>query len=226
MHNGRVPDGTVIRVVLADDHPVVRRGLRALLETLDGLEVVGEASNGSEAVDLVRSLEPTVVLMDLHMPIMGGVEATRAITASGSSTAVLVLSMYDDDQTVVTAVQAGARGYLLKGADQDEIARALRAVASGDVIFGPGVAGAVLGRVNTPQSPPEMFPELTTRERDILRLLTEGHRTAAIASQLYLSPKTVSNGLTSIFSKLGVTSRAEAIVTAHERGMGPNGRHR
>jgi DNA-binding NarL/FixJ family response regulator len=157
------------------------------------------------------------------MPVMSGVEATRAISASGADTAVLVLTMFDDDQTVVTAVQAGARGYLLKGADQDEIARSLKAVASGEVIFGPGVAGAVLGMMTSPPSPPELFPELTTRERDILRLLTEGHRTADIASQLYLSPKTVSNCLTSIFSKLGVTSRAEAIVAAHERGMRPNG---
>jgi len=219
-HNGRVPAApAVIRVVIADDHPVVRRGLRALLETLDGIEVVGEAGDGVEAVAEVERLAPHVVLMDLHMPGMAGIEATREIVAGGHSTAVLVLTMFDDDTTVLTAVQAGARGYLLKGADQDEIGRALRAVASGQVIFGPGVAASVLGMVGG--AVPNAFPELSDREREILELLASGQRTAAIASTLYLSPKTVSNALTSIFAKLGVENRAEAIVLAHERGLVP-----
>ena len=211
--------------MIADDHPVVRRGLRALLETLDGIEVVGDAGDGEAAVQQVRLHAPAVVLMDLHMPGMGGIEATRRITQSSPGTAVLVMTMYDDDETVITAVQAGARGYLLKGADQDEIGRALRAVASGEVIFGPGVAARVLGMVGgavAPTAPeqPEAFPELTAREREILHLLASGQRTATIAEQLYLSPKTVSNALTSIFSKLDVGSRAEAIVLAHEHGFG------
>jgi DNA-binding NarL/FixJ family response regulator len=153
---------------------------------------------------------------------MAGIEATRQIVSTGSDTAVLVLTMFDDDSTVLTAVQAGARGYLLKGADQDEIGRALRAVVAGELIFGPGVASGVLGAVggaNTEKS--EGFPELSPREREILVLLASGQRTANIAAQLYLSPKTVSNALTSIFAKLGVGNRAEAIVLAHERGLVP-----
>jgi DNA-binding NarL/FixJ family response regulator len=212
----------VIRVVIADDHPVVRRGLRALLETLDGIEVVGEAGDGLTAVEEVARLAPDVVLMDLQMPGMAGIEATRQIVSTGSDTAVLVLTMFDDDSTVLTAVQAGARGYLLKGADQDEIGRALRAVAAGELIFGPGVASGVLGAVGGANSErSECFPELSPREREILVLLASGQRTANIAAQLYLSPKTVSNALTSIFAKLGVGNRAEAIVLAHERGLVP-----
>lgn len=212
----------VIRVVIADDHPVVRRGLRALLETLAGIDVVGEAGDGAAAVAEVERLAPDVVLMDLHMPGLAGIEATRQIVAGGQGTAVLVLTMFEDDTTVRTAVQAGARGYLLKGADQDEIGRALRAVASGEVIFGSGVAASVLGAVGgAAREQPSTFPELTAREAEILRLLASGQRTAAIAATLYLSPKTVSNALTSIFAKLGVENRAEAIVLAHERGLVP-----
>lgn len=216
-----------IRVVIADDHPVVRRGLRALLETLDGIEVVAEAGDGATAVAEVARHTPDVILMDLHMPGLAGIEATRQIVTSGSPTAVLVLTMFDDETTVLTAVQAGARGYLLKGADQDEIGRALRAVTAGEVIFGPGVAASVLGVVgdaaDEAEQPSDDFPELTAREREILALLASGRRTADIASQLYLSPKTVSNALTAIFAKLGVGSRAEAIVLAHERGLIPPG---
>lgn len=213
-----------IRVVIADDHPVVRRGLRALLSTLEGIEVVAEAGDGHAAVEAVAQHAPDVVLMDLHMPGLAGIEATRQIVASGSPTAVLVLTMFDDDTTVLTAIQAGARGYLLKGADQDEIGRALRAVASGEVIFAPGVASSVLSAVGS--TPDRLrgqsgFPELSPREREILMLLATGRRTADIAAQLYLAPKTVSNALTSIFTKLDVSNRAEAIVMAHERGLMP-----
>jgi DNA-binding NarL/FixJ family response regulator len=225
-HNGRMPDAPAgdepIRVVIADDHPVVRRGLRALLSTLDGIEVVAEAGDGATAVDEVSRHAPDVVLMDLHMPGLAGIDATRQIVASGSPTAVLVLTMFDDDATVLTAIQSGARGYLLKGADQQEIGRALRAVASGEVIFGPEVASSVLGAVAAGQDQPRVpggFPELSPREREILALLAGGKRTADIAAELYLAPKTVSNALTSIFTKLGVENRAEAIVLAHERGL-------
>lgn len=222
-HNGRVPIAPdAIRVVIADDHPVVRRGLRALLETLNGIEVVGEAGDGATAVAEVARLAPDVVLMDLQMPGMAGIEATRQIVSEGHGTAVLVLTMFDDESTVLTAVRAGARGYLLKGADQDEIGRALRAVAAGEVIFGPGVASGLLGAVGGATSArSEGLPELSPREREILALLASGQRTASIAAQLYLSPKTVSNALTSIFAKLGVENRAEAIVLAHERGLVP-----
>ena len=227
-HNGRVPERTrpAIRVLVVDDHPVVRRGLRALLDTLDGIEVVGEASDGETAVDLVQQIGPDVVLMDLHMPGMGGIEATRRIAEQGRAPAVLVMTMFDGDEMVVTAVQAGARGYLVKGAEQDEISRALRAVASGEVIFGPDIAAGVLGMLGgaaAAQADQDAFVDLTGRERDILHLLAAGQRTASIAAQLYLAPKTVSNALTSIFAKLQVDGRAEAIVVAREHGFGRDG---
>lgn len=227
-HNGPVPERTrpAIRVLVVDDHPVVRRGLRALLDTLDGIEVVGEASDGETAVDLVQQIGPDVVLMDLHMPGMGGIEATRRIAEQGRAPAVLVMTMFDGDEMVVTAVQAGARGYLVKGAEQDEISRALRAVASGEVIFGPDIAAGVLGMLGgaaAAQAEQDAFVDLTGRERDILHLLASGQRTASIAAQLYLAPKTVSNALTSIFAKLQVDGRAEAIVVAREHGFGRDG---
>ena len=214
-----------IRVVIVDDHPVVRRGLRSLLETLPGIEVAGEAADGEAAVREVQLTRPDAVLMDVQMPGMDGIQATRQIGVCCPGVAVLVLTMFDDDATVFTAMQAGARGYLLKGADQDEIARALRAVVAGEVIFGPQVAARVLSFFAAPTATATSgsdpaFPELSPREFQILDLLASGQRTAAIAEQLYLSPKTVSNNLTAIFAKLQVASRAEAIVLARERGLG------
>ena len=210
-----------LRILIADDHPVVRGGLRALIDSLDGLEVAGEAADGEEAVREAQLLRPDVVLMDVRMPGLGGVDATRRIRAAVPETAVLMLTMYDDDATVLTAMQAGARGYLLKGAEQDEIVAAIHAVAAGQAIFGPGIAGRVLDYFAAPPVPASQpFPELTSRERDILDLLAAGMRTAAIAEQLFLSPKTVSNHLTNVFAKLEVADRAEAIVRAREQGMG------
>ena len=213
-----------IRVVLADDHPVVRGGLRALLSTIDGIEVVGEAEDGEGAVREVQLTRPDVLLVDIRMPVLDGVEATRRVRAAAPETAVLVLTMYDDDATVFTAMQAGARGYLLKGADQDEIVGAIRGVANGQAIFGPGIASQVLGYFAAPPVVPAAadlpFPELTVRECDILTLLADGRRTADIAAELYLSPKTVSNNLTNIFAKLEVADRAAAIIRARERGLG------
>ena len=215
---------TPLRIVLADDHPVVRSGLRALISTLDGIEVVGEAADGREGMERAAELNPDVVLMDVRMPGMDGVEATRRIRVSVPETAVLMLTMFDDDATVFTAMQAGARGYLLKGAEQEEIVGAIRAVVAGQAIFGPGVAAHVLGYFAAPPPPAqEPFPQLTDRERDILDLLAEGRRTSAIAEQLFLSPKTVSNHLTSIFVKLEVADRAEAIVRARDFGLGRSG---
>lgn len=215
-------------MLLADDHPVVRAGLRALLGTLPGLEVVGEAADGAAAVREAQLLQPDVVLMDVRMPVLDGVEATRQISARVPGTAVLVLTMYEDDATVFTAMQAGARGYLLKDVGQDELAAAIRSVASGQAIFGPGVASRVLAQVSagglggpgTPDRADAPFPDLTDRERDVLELLASGLRTAAIAERLFLSPKTVSNHMTNIFAKLQVTDRAAAMIRAREGGLG------
>jgi len=210
-----------VRIVLADDHPVVRAGLRALLSTGNGTTVVGEAADGDAAVREVQLTRPDVVLMDVRMPGLDGVEATRRIRAAVPETVVLILTMYDDDATVLTAMRAGARGYLLKGAEQDDILGAIRAVLAGQVIFGPGIAGRVLHYFEAPPVPESVaFPQLTQRERDILELLAAGRRTAAIAERLFLSPKTVSNHLTSVFAKLEVADRAEAIVRAREGGLG------
>lgn len=210
-----------LRILIADDHPVVRGGLRALVETLDGLEVVGEAADGEAAVREAQLLRPDVVLMDVRMPVLDGVEATRRIRASVPDTAVLILTMYDDDATVFTAMRAGARGYLLKGAEQADILAAVHAVVAGQVVFGPGVAGRVLGYFeHPPAADPGRFPELTEREREILDLLASGRRTAEIAQRLHLSPKTVSNHLTSIFAKLEVADRTAAILRAREGGLG------
>jgi DNA-binding NarL/FixJ family response regulator len=213
-----------VRVLLADDHLVVRAGLRALLGTLPGLAVVGEAADGGAAVREAQLLQPDVVLMDVRMPVLDGVEATRQITARVPGTAVLVLTMYEDDATVFTAMQAGARGYLLKDVGQDELAAAIRSVAAGQAIFGPGVASRVLAQVTSGAapsgSPTASFPQLTERERAVLELLATGLRTAAIAERLFLSPKTVSNHMTSIFAKLQVTDRAAAMIRAREGGLG------
>ncbi|WP_028045485.1 response regulator transcription factor [Cellulomonas sp. URHE0023] len=210
-----------IRVVIADDHPVVRRGLAALITSIDGLEVVGEAADGASAVRETQLLRPDAVIMDIAMPGVDGLEATRRIVAAVPDVAVLVLTMHDDDDTVFAAMQAGARGYLLKGADQDDIAHALRAVVSGQAIFGPGVARRVLGYLSsTPQAPGVVFPELTAREREVLDLIARGSSNATIAAQLHLSPKTVGNHISSIFAKLAVASRAEAIVRARQGGLG------
>jgi DNA-binding NarL/FixJ family response regulator len=215
-------DGRVtLRILLADDHPVVRTGLRTLIETIEDLEVVGEAADGEQALRETLLLRPDVVLMDVRMEGVDGVEATRRIRAAVPETAVLMLTMYDDDATVFTAMQAGARGYLLKGATQDEIVNAVRAVAAGQAIFGPAVAARMLGYFASPPVAPESpFPTLTSRERDILDLLAGGRRTAAIAEHLFLSPKTVSNHLTSIFTKLEVADRTAAIIRAREGGLG------
>jgi DNA-binding NarL/FixJ family response regulator len=210
-----------IRVLLADDHPVVRRGLAALLGTLPDFEVVGEAVDGEEAVREAQLTRPDVVLMDVRMPGTDGVAATRRLRETVPDTAVLVLTMYDDDATVFTAMQAGARGYLLKGAEQEEIADAIRAVVRGQAIFGPGIASRLLDHFANPPAPAEdPFPDLTPREREILELLAEGRRTADIAGALHLSPKTVSNNLTTIFAKLEVADRTAAVIRARERGLG------
>ena len=213
---------TTIGVLIADDHAAFRGGLRAVLATAGDIEVVGEAETGDGAVDAVERLQPDVVLMDVNMPGIDGVEATRRIADASPHVAVLVLTMHDDDETVFEAVRAGARGYLLKGAQRAELVRAIRAVASGEAIFGPGVARRLMAFFArpAPRVDPAAFPELTEREREILELIAQGRSNADITATLVLSPKTVRNHVSNIFSKLRVRDRAEAIVRAREAGMG------
>jgi DNA-binding NarL/FixJ family response regulator len=209
-----------IRVVLVDDHPVVLGGLRALLDSLPDFEVVGTATDGEAGVREVVLTRPDVVLMDIRMPGIDGLEATRRIRESASGVAVLVLTMFDDDDTVFGAMRAGAQGYLLKGADQAEIDRAIRAVVAGEAIFSPGVAQRVLGYFAAPPPVADPFPELTAREREVLDLMAAGERNQAIADRLFLSPKTVANHISSIFVKLAVADRSAAIVRARRGGLG------
>lgn len=214
----------MIRVVLADDHPVVRAGLAALLSSLPGIEVVGVAATGREAIREVVTTRPDVAVLDLQMPDLDGFAATRELARSAPEVAVLVLTMFEDDDSVFAAMRAGARGYLVKGAEQEEIARAIRAVAAGEAIFGPGVARRVLTFFAAPP-PTDPFPELTTREREILDLLAAGLSNPAIATRLDLAPKTVANNVSTIFTKLGTADRSTAIIQARNAGLGaPKGR--
>jgi DNA-binding NarL/FixJ family response regulator len=211
-----------ISVLLADDHPLYRGGLRQLLETVDGTAVVGEVDDGAAAVEQAQLLQPDVVIMDLNMPGMDGVEATRQLVAASPHIGVLVLTMHDDDDSVFAAMRAGARGYLLKGADGAEIARAVHAVAGGEAIFGPSVARRVLEWFAAPRAVAagSVFPALTEREHEVLDLVAAGRNNADIAATLVLSPKTVRNHVSNIFTKLQVADRAEAIVRAREAGLG------
>jgi DNA-binding NarL/FixJ family response regulator len=213
-------DSPPIRVVLADDHPVVRAGLAALLTSLPGIEVVGVAATGREAIREVLTHHPDVAVLDLQMPDLDGFAATRELVRSAPRVAVLVLTMFEDDDSVFTAMRAGARGYLVKGAEQDEIARAIHAVAAGEAIFGPGVARRVLALFAAPPPTEAPFPELTAREREILDLLAAGLSNPAIATRLSLAAKTVANNVSSIFTKLHVTDRPTAIVRARNAGLG------
>lgn len=216
-----------VRLLIADDHEAFRDGLRALVRSIDGVELVGEASRGDEAVTLAAALQPDAILMDLNMPGLDGVEATRRIVATSPHIAVLVLTMYDDDESVFAALRAGARGYLLKGADRGELVRAIRAVVSGDAIFGPAIARRLMAFFGTRPSLHDVaFPELTEREREILELIARGLSNADITARLVVSPKTIRNHVSNIFSKLQVRDRAEAIVRAREAGMGGEARRR
>lgn len=214
-----------IRVLIADDHPVFRYGLRALLlAEVKMMEVVGEATSGEEAVALAAQCLPDVILMDVNMPGLNGIEATRRILAATPQVGILMLTMFDDDESVFAAMRAGARGYLLKGAEGEEAVRAIVGVNNGEAIFSPAVARRLIGYFgaphrNQPSDPAQLFPELTEREREVLTLIAQGYTNPAIAEQLVLSPKTVRNHVSSIFSKLQVAGRAEAIIRARDAGL-------
>ena len=217
---------TSLSVVVAEDHPLYRRALVSLLTGPPGWRVVAEADDGVGAVTAAHTTQPDVVVMDLKLPGLDGIEATRRIVAASPHIAVLVLTMYDDDTSVFEAMRAGARGYLLKGADQDEIVRAVADVAEGGAIFGPSVARRVIEFFAAPRPPavPEVvFPELTLREHEVLDLIAAGRSNADVAAVLVLSPKTVRNHVSNIFAKLHVADRAAAIVKAREAGLGVHG---
>jgi DNA-binding NarL/FixJ family response regulator len=214
-------DDDAIRILLADDHEGFRSGLAALLRSVDGMSIVGEATTGEAAVTAALESQPDVVVMDLNMPQLDGIEATRRIVATSPHIAILVLSMYEDDDQVFGALKAGARGYLLKGSDRSEIVRAIRSVASGEAIFGPGIARRLMAFFAArPQVEAAVFPELTEREREILDMVARGMSNTEITQRLVLSPKTVRNHVSNIFSKLQVADRAQAIVRAREAGLG------
>jgi DNA-binding NarL/FixJ family response regulator len=210
-----------IKILLADDHPLFRFGIRTRLSAEADLEVIGEAGSGEDAITLTSHLAPNVVLMDLNLPGMNGIEATRAIREAHPQVAVLVVTMFDDD-SVFAAMRAGARGYLLKGAEAEETVRAVRAVAHGEAIFSPSVAQRLMGYFAAPRpaTVASSFPELTEREREVLGLLAQGYTNAAIGERLMLSTKTVRNYVSSIFAKLQVADRAEAIIRARDAGLG------
>jgi DNA-binding NarL/FixJ family response regulator len=216
---------TVIRVVIADDHPVVRDGLSALLSSVPSVTVAGLAATGREAVRAAVTLRPDVMVLDIQMPELTGVAAAGEIARAAPDVAVLMLTMFDDDDSVFAAMRAGARGYILKGAQQDEIIRAIHAVAAGEAIFGPGVARRVLGLVSAPAAPDIPFPALTSREREVLDLIAAGARNAEIAQRMSIAPKTVANHMAAIYNKLQVADRGQVIILARDAGLGRSAPH-
>jgi DNA-binding NarL/FixJ family response regulator len=218
-----------IKVLIADDHAFYREGVRAFLSNTTNIEVLGEAGNGEEAINKAIELAPNVILMDLKMPGVNGIEATRRIHESDSKIGVLVLTMFDDDDSVFAAMRAGARGYLLKDADKDEVVRAIVAVERGEAIFSPAIAQRMIQyfsaapTATSSRKQPGEFAELTERELEILNLIAKGDNNNTIANKLSLSIKTVQNYVSSILTKLQVADRSQAIVRAREAGLGKAG---
>ncbi|MBE0411396.1 MAG: response regulator transcription factor [Anaerolineales bacterium] len=210
-----------IRILIADDHLLLRDGLKALLGSTSDTKVIAEASTGEEAIQLAISHQPTVILMDIQMPGINGIEATRRITKELPDTNILILTMFDDDHSVFSAMRAGARGYILKGSKHDEMLRAVKAVASGEAIFSPGIAIRMIDFFSRmhPTQPHKSFTELTEREQDVLQLLARNYSNARIATELVLTPKTVRNYVSSILNKLQAADRAEAGERARQAGI-------
>ena len=210
------------RILVADDHALFRHGLKAMFASVPHYEVVGEAATGEEALEKIPKTQPHIVLMDIQMPLMNGIEATRRIVEAYPRTGVVMLTMFGDEDSVFAAMRAGARGYVLKGADEEEVLKVVEAVQRGEAHFGPEIAKRLMSFFSAPKGAPssEAFPKLTSREVEVLDLIARGHSNTEIATQLYVSPKTVRNHISNIFTKLQVTDRAQAIVRAREAGFG------
>lgn len=209
------------QILIADDHTLFREGLKALFGSLPDTAVIGEATTGTEAILQAEKLQPDVVLMDIQMPDMNGIEATRRIVQTSPHIGVIIVTMFEDDESLFAAMRAGARGYVLKGADQDEMLRAIRAVARGEALFGPAVAARLMTFFSTSNSAAAVaFPDLTERELEVLQLLAKGLSNQEIASKLFISVKTVRNHVSNIFAKLQVVDRIQAIIRARDAGLG------
>jgi len=217
---------TTISVLIVDDHTLFRDGLSAIFSNVPDIDLVGQAGTGREAVAQVESLAPDVVLMDINLPDLSGIEATQKIGAAHPNTRIIMLTMLEDDDSLFAAMCAGARGYILKGADKAEVLKTIRAVAGGEALFGPAIAGRLTaffqnsGGAASPSKRLPPFPDLTDRERELLELIAAGQNNQEIARQLHISAKTVSNHISNIFNKLHVTDRAQAIVKARQAGLG------
>ena len=210
-----------IQVLIADDHTLFRAGLHALLNLFPDIQVIGEASTGEETITKAEALQPDIILMDIQMPGVNGIEATRRILRTSPNIGIIVVTMFEDDDSVFSAMRAGARGYILKEAGEEEVLLAIRAVSRGEAIFGPAIARRLMHFFSRPHLEPDLvFPELTEREREILDLIARGENNAEIAQRLVLSPHTVRNHISNIFSKLQVADRAEAIIRARDAGLG------
>jgi DNA-binding NarL/FixJ family response regulator len=214
-----------VRVLIADDHPLFREGMRGRLDRVADVAIVGEAASGDEAVELAHKLEPHIILMDIKMPGLNGIEATREIQRANPQIGILVLTMFEDDDSVFAAMRAGAKGYLLKDSGGEGVVHAIRAVASGEAVFGPGVAERIIGYFSAPRAaaPQRAFPELTEREEEVLSLVAQGKSNREIARQLFVSLKTVRNHVSNILLKLQVADRAQAVIRARDAGMGRDG---
>jgi DNA-binding NarL/FixJ family response regulator len=209
-----------LTVLIADDHPLFRKGMKALLAVLPDIQLVGEANSGSEAIALAEQLQPDLILMDLRMPEGGGLEAIQQIVQTSPHIRILVVTMFEDDDSVFAAMRAGARGYVLKDMNDEEIARAIYAVGAGEAIFSPAIASRMMSFFSArPALSPEIFPELTESERSVLRLMAQGYDNEQIAAQLSFTVKTVRNYTSNIFSKLQVAGRSQAIIKAREAGL-------